>query len=305
MATDTMKLTVSGPDVDALTTALAAWPAFTALPRELQVDHQDTPVTPDWLALALTLARATRGFRAEWSDDTSLSQLGQSVLARSPSLADLPSLPRLVAGLPFELAVFWTPFGLDWRAADYRPPGFSDGHLPHGWACMFKGAGHDRLCSRRWLEFGPWRLTRLPDDVSLVEFYDLAADSATALAQARPGHERMGISRKGGFLQRPYVYANKLDGVYDAATRTYKIPVAARALRSSEMLDASALRDEKRNDPQTPISDIGFVFVMGEEEAQPYLHELWARDLGCWAVVDGVDVRLDDRYTPPSPTPPW
>lgn len=303
MATDTMKLTVSGPDVGALATAVAAWPAFQAPPNKLDIDYQDTPVTPDWLAQALS--RMRRSFNADWSDASSLSVLGRCVLALSPSLDDLPSLPRLVGGLPFELAAFWTPFGGDWKAAEYLPPGFADGHIPHGWACMFKGAGHDRLCSRRWLEFGPWRLTRLPDDVSLVEFYDLAADSATALAQARAGHQRMGITRKGGFLQRPYVYANKLDGVYDAAARTYKIPVAARELKSSEMLDACALRDEKRDDPQTPISELGFVFVMGEEEAQPYLHELWARGLGCWAVVDGVDVRLDDRYTPPPRTPPW
>lgn len=303
MATDTMKLTVSGPDIGALLTALAALPAFKGPPKQLHVDHQDAPVTSDWLAQARS--RSTRSFRAEWSDDTSLSQLDQCVLAKSPSLDDLASLPGLIAGLPFELAVFWTPFGLDWKSAEYLPPRFADGHIPHGWACMFKGAGHDRLCARRWLEFGPWRLTRLPDDVSLVEFYDLAADSATALAQARPGHARMGITSKGGFLQRPYVYANKLDGVYDAATRTYKIPVAARELKSSEMLDACALRNEKRDDPQAPISDVGFVFVMGEDEARPYLHELWARGLSCWAVVDGVDVRLDDRYTPPPPSPPW
>ena len=109
----------------------------------------------------------------------------------------------------------------------------------------------------------------------------------------------MGSSPTGGFVQRPYVYRNKLDGVYDASTRTYKIPVAVRRLKQSEMLDACGLRAERREDPERPVEQAGFAFVMGPDEAAPYLHELWLRELGCWAVVDGVDVRLDDTYTPP------
>jgi hypothetical protein len=299
-----MRFTVSGPDLEALTTAVASLPVFASPPSEVDVDRENQPVTADWLTR--WLPRTKTNLRVEWSGDTTLWRSDTRVLAKSPTFAgDMPGLARFIAELPFELAALWTPYGLDWEAASYRPRGFSDGHVPHGWACLFRGAGHDRLVSRRWLEHGPWRLTRLPGDVSLVEFYDLAADAATALAQAKVGHERMGISRTGGFLQVPYAYFNKLDGVYDAATRTYKIPVAVRQLKPSEILDACALRAEKRNDPKTPIDLCGFTFVMGKDEAQPYLHELWLRELGCWAVVDGVDVRLDDSYTPPPPKPPW
>lgn len=304
MTTDPMKFTVSGPDLAALTTAIASLPAFSAMPTAVEVDHQKKPPIADWLTR--WLPQTKNDLRVEWGDDTVLWHAKGRVLAKSPAFADdMPHLARLIAELPIELAALWTPYGLDWKAADYRPPGFSDGHIPHGWACMFRGAGHDRLVSRRWLEYGPWKLTRLSGDVSLVEFYDLSADEATALAQAKVGHDRMGISPDGGFLQAPYVYYNKLDGVYDPKTRTYKIPVAVRKLKPSEMLDAGALRVEKRNDPKTPIELCGFTFVMGKEEAEPYLHELWTRELGCWAVVDGVDVRLDDSYTPPPPKPPW
>jgi hypothetical protein len=299
-----MKFTVSGPDPEALMRAIASLPAFSATPTAVDVDRVDHPGTADWLTQ--WMPQTEKHLRVEWGEDTVLWRSRSCVLAKSPTFGDdLPGLARVIAELSFELAALWTPHGLDWNAAGYRPTGFADGHVPHGWACMFKGAGHERLVSRRWLDDGPWRFTSLPGDVSLVEFYDLAADSATALAQAKVGHERMGISRSGGFFQIPYPYYNKLDGVYDSAKRTYKIPVAVRKLKASEMLDASALRVEKRNDPKTPIELCGFTFVMGKEEAGPYLHELWTRELGCWAVVDGVDVRLDDSYTPPPHKPPW
>jgi len=300
-----MKFSVSGPSLDELYKQLATLEPFAGEPTALDVDYESRGVDADWLAH--WLPRAKREIRAVWPDDGLLSKGRGKVLARSRAFnAQLARLPSVLAPLSFELAALWTPWGEDWKAAGYQPPGFSDGQLPHGWACMFKGAGHDRLVSRRWLEYGPWRWTQLADDVSVVEFYDLNADAATALAQARRGHERMGISPTGGFLQTGYAYYHKLDGVYDRATRTYKIPVAVRALPQTEMLDACALRREKRNDPDTPIERIGFVFVMGPDEAQPYLHELWLRELECWAVVDGKDVRLDQDYQPPTPPPaPW
>jgi hypothetical protein len=43
---------------------------------------------------------------------------------------------RFVAERPFELAVISTPFNAVWRAAGYCVPGFADGHIPHGWACI-------------------------------------------------------------------------------------------------------------------------------------------------------------------------
>jgi hypothetical protein len=294
---DTLRLTVSGPDARALTQALATLPDFAGVPTRVEVDRESRPATSDWLAR--WLPATTRNLRVEWGTDALLWHRETVVLARCPSFAADPlGLTRFIAGLDIHLASVCSPFSQDWMDAGYRADGFSDGHLPHGWACLFKGAGHDRLVSRRWLDHGPWRLTRYPDDVSLVQFHDLTADSPTALAQATPGHVRMGISRTGGFLQTEYVYHTVLSGVYDPNSRTYRIPVAVRELSQTEMLDACALRAEKRHDPSTPIDTMGFTFVMGPEEAEPYVHELWLRELACWAVVDGYDIRIDDNSPP-------
>ena len=298
-----MKFSVDGPDLDVLFKLAAALPAFSALPTKIEVDNVREDVTADWVGR--WLPKAEREVWAEWPENGLLSNGLDKVVARSRTFTDLAVLARVVAEWPFELAVFWTPYGLDWKAASYRSPGFSDGHLPHGWACMFKGTGHDRLVSRRWLEQDVWKVTKLPGDVSLVEFYDLNASPDVALEQAKIGHARMGISKTGGFLQTGYAYHHQPKGVYDLKTKTYKEPVAVRALPQEELLDLCALRAEKRNDPETPIDVAGFAFVMGEDEARPYLRELWLRELGCWAVVAGHDVRLDDKYEPPALTAPW
>lgn len=304
MPLDALKFTVSGPDLRALAIALASLPQFSMLPTVVNVDDEKKDAEPGWAARWLTTAK--RGLWVEFPNNGLLWKTRTVVLARSPAFSEDPiALTRIIAELPFELAALWTPSGSDWQRAGYRGAGFGRGHLPHGWACMFKGAGHARLVSRRWLEHGPWRLSHYDGDVSVVEFHDWNASESVAFEQAKVGHERMGISRTGGFLQANPVYYHQLNGVYDPAHRAYKIPVAVRELPQIEMLDACTLRAEKRHDPETPIDLVGFAFVMGEAEASPYLHELWLRELACWAVVDGSDVRLDTSYTPPPSIPSW
>jgi hypothetical protein len=290
VALETTRFTVSGPDLGALTAALASRPVVSGRPAVLSFDRQEKAITADWLTVPEANAHPSRRWNETrfWKDGTTL-------VARNQKRAeDLLGLASFIARLPFDLATLWTPFGADWEAAGYRSPGFGNGHLAHGWACMFKGAGHDHLVSRRWLEHGPWRVTRYPEDVSLVQFYDIdAPDAAAALAQARPGHARLGISTGGGFIQRNHPYHHELDGLYSPFTRTYKIPVALRELPHTEMLDACALRQAKHKDARAPIDHVGFVFTMGPDEAKPYRRDLWLRDLQCWAVVDGHEVRLD------------
>lgn len=98
-------------------------------------------------------------------------------------------------------------------------PRFGDGHYGHGWGCAFKGDGHRNLVSRRWLEHGPWQLVRGANDVSLVLFHDLNADPATALEQAKPSHQRMGISPEGGYIQSSFVYRHDLSGMFEPSRR--------------------------------------------------------------------------------------
>ena len=221
---------------------------------------------------------------------------------------DHPYEPERVLGwlaqLPFEIASF-APVHAEWLASAtrYWAPGFGDLHFSHGWACAFKGAGHDRLVSRRWLEFGPWRLLRGANDTTLVQFHALDADAATALAQARPSHERMGISDVGGFVQTGYVYANGIEGLYVPEERKLKITAFGRAVPQREMLDVCAARHDQALGPERPIDKVAYVFAE-EREAREHLHELWLREIECWTFVDSIETRIDVVHTPQRPEPP-
>jgi hypothetical protein len=101
----------------------------------------------------------------------------------------LPSFPenaqevlRLLTSLPFERAAFSELYA-KWVPEDYEQPRFHEKHYPVGWACAFRSAGHEALVSRRWLDFGPWRVLRGPGDTTLVQFHELGVDAATALVQ--------------------------------------------------------------------------------------------------------------------------
>ena len=187
---------------------------------------------------------------------------------------------------------------------DYTAPSFADRHFRHGWACAFKGKGHDRLVSRRWLEWGPWRLIRDEEnDLSFVQFHDLDLTPELALEQARPGHQRMGIHDHGGFLQRNYVYEHNLKGIYQPSTQVLEIVINDRELTQCEMLDACAARHYQALGETRPLKNVAFVFF-NEEEARAHLHELWLRELECWTFIDGFKTRLDDSYDPGQPVKP-
>ena len=167
--------------------------------------------------------------------------------------------------------------------------------------CAFKGAGHDRLVSRRWLTHGPWALLRRErDDVSVVLFHNTEADPQTAFDQAMPAHERMGISPRGGYLYREQDYKHDLDGRYFDADRSFRMVVDGRQVSEEEMLDLCAFR----RDSDKPIDVAGFVFP-DEAEARAHLHELWLRELACWTFIAGQQVRIDLDYSPALDRPDW
>src|SRR5262245_1669700 len=112
-----LEVTMSGPDLEAIAAALAR--------VELVAGGQVAVIAP-------AVVKLTR--------------------RRFP--ADIPDLLARLAQVPFHLAAFGAiyPEWLD-RHSPAAPPrfGFGDRHRFHGWACAFRGAGHDRLVSRRWL----------------------------------------------------------------------------------------------------------------------------------------------------------
>jgi hypothetical protein len=262
-ATITFDATFAGPDTTALLKAVdtAGWvPAGD--PKKVEIDHgpaqKNAPLFP-------SLSRATEHLLADYAGvEVVKVSVGTLVkLVREAVAIAIPDVLDRLAVVPFEVASFG-PIHREWADGSlgqrYLPPGFSDGHVGLGWAAVFKGAGHDRLVSRRWLDGGPWQVWTGPSDVTLVQFHDLDADAATALAQARPGHEQLGIGPKSGFLQRPFNYRYELRGLYDAATRTFKVVVLGRALEDRELLEWAAARADKKLADGKPVDAVAFVF---------------------------------------------
>jgi len=225
-----------------------------------------------------------------WTDD--------EVLASIPNETNPSGWLDAVCAMPIELAMIGSPHRRAWRNADYRAGGLFGLH-DNGWASVFKGAGHERVVSRRWLDFGPWRTHRRDGDVTVVEFHDIEANVDDALAQARPGHQRI----MEGFIRFNYIIKHELDGLYNDEKRRLRIVRAGAQVTSDEMLDACAVRYLKP-DPSTPIDHIAYVFPI-EDEARAHLHELWLRELECWTIRDGNEVRLDDDYNPTPDKPAW
>lgn len=209
--------------------------------------------------------------------------------------------------VPFAVCGLGSIFFDEWIAADYDRWSFSRGHIDHGWGCAFRGAGHDHLVSRRWLDFGPWRTIRLPEDTTFVQFHDLAiTDPAEAYEIAKVGHERMGVSYTGGFIQQIDQWMlDDAKGAYTAHDRKLHIVVAEGVeVPQLRMLNAATLRRHYRLNPgePEPVERIAFVFVH-EGQARAHLHELWLRELECW-VHDARGLRRLDVDYHPTPTPP-
>lgn len=304
-----LRFTVSGPDIIALLRALAGWEFFAGVPETVVLDYgKDRAGTASWLETSL---KATSSATVRWSEETRKAlDFRPHATTDSAIGGRIPEYPvtieRVLAdfsALPFDFATMVSTFS-EWNVK-YKPTTYGGQQGRFGWGCLFKGAGYDHLVSRRWLEYGPWVLHRGPNDTSLVQFHALDATLDEAIEQARPGHQRMGLSDTGGLIQPGYVYEFEPKGIYAAADRSLRILISQRDVSQLEMLDAAAYRHYHRAGDQ-PIASVRFIFVDGEERARRHLHELWLRDLECWAIVDGVEKRLDADYAPtPPPRPAW
>ncbi|MFY0568238.1 hypothetical protein ACN28E_31005 [Archangium lansingense] len=301
-----LRLGLVGPDLLALLRALPGRFLPESPPATLSVDFAKKKAGADWLAA--WGPRTEESLNAEWEDSARhflIYDHGIIVKAGGREPRDARGVLGRLSLLPFTVASFDS-IHPEWEEgpAPYWPPGFGDLHYPHGWACAFKGPGHARLVSRRWLDFGPWRVLRGPEDTTLVQFHDLEVDAASALAQARPGHERMGISAVGGYVAPDHFFSRELGGLYEAGTRTLRIIVHGREVSQEEMLDACAARMNQALGPERPIERVAYVF-MEPEVARAHLHELWLRELECWTIELGNEVRLDDGYLPTPQKPQW
>ena len=302
---------------DAMFASLLSQPwTNVAAPTELWEGSIRVEPTLNWKEV---LAHAPNEARARWVE-TGTFNIELSVVTRRrnnqiqfyrPNVFDsVGSAIDELEPLPFELCSIGTLWSEAWIDVDYPTWGFGRSHLSHGWGCAFRGAGHDRLVSRRWLDFGPWRVIRRPNDTTFIQFHDLAiTDPAEAYAQAAPGHERMGNSATGGYLQHQldWIIGDDVPGLYFDQTRTLEVVVApAIAVSQEDMLSYCALRLKHRLTPPTTgrVERIAYVF-MERADAEAHLHELWLRELECWYVDGRGKHRLDLDYHPVPNPPAW
>ncbi len=288
---------------------ILGWRGFDVLgaPDYVQFDDRDLSVS-EWKE---HLRRATGQCLVAWEKvDAQINYLPRNDLI-SFAYHDAFTRPEeaiaLLETLSFGVVELGTTFLDQWIEADYRRWGFGRRMIDHGWGCAFRGAGHDRLVSRRWLDFGPWRVLRRPDDTTFIQFHDLAiTDPAEAYEQAKVGHQRMGIDPIGGYIQGIDLdVIAAVQGVYRADERTLDIVIAPGIeVRQQDMRVACGLRLHHRltKPAVAPIDQVAYVFI-DKADAMAHLHELWLRELQCWHVDERGKHRLDADYHP-TPTPP-
>jgi len=306
---------LSGQASNQLAQHVTTRPEFSgSLPVSLWVNDEQSEVTQDWRQRLLS---GTSSSWARWNLDgepfhqISIRPRSDLVTFSFPNGFDSPEEAlAIIEPLPFEIGAFGSELTYSWLKADLDTWGFSRSHVSHGWACIFRGAGHDRLVSRRWLDFGPWRVLRRPNDTTVIQFHDLAiTDPLEAYEQAKLGHERMGNSPIGGYI------AWHLDGLlegastrlYNPSTRTLeRVVPPGDVIPQSEMLCNAALRLHHRltRPATTPVDHVAYVFT-DLDDARAHLHELWLREMEVWFFDGGKKHRLDLDYHPVPDPPDW
>jgi hypothetical protein len=318
-----VQLSAMGPDPrDLFAKVAASAPFATRLPFRVSVDYVEIRFDEHWVRDVLGRGDSL-SITATWLDLHGERYTGPSLNLERWGLVswriqdeEAPPLDRVFAlatGLPITILVFGPLF----EDRDSNPPpgqwdgdrkpsvGLSEGHRKHGLGVLFRGKGHERLVSRRWLDHGPWLVRRMEHDTTWIQFHDATADAETAWAQAARAHERLGISDVGGYLQRDYVFETSISGLYKAADRTLTISRSGVTLSQVELLDLCAYRAQMRDDAEQPIDRIRVLF-WDERDARRHLHELWLRELECWYIdAQGREVRVDDSYQPERILPEW
>jgi hypothetical protein len=307
-----MKLTATlhSPRPISVVEKISSIRGFAAPPVKLEVDGTTHAGTADWVK---DLCRAKFDGCAYWENRRKQVELlprsELAVFSLPEGFANVDDALAILEPLPFEICALGAVFFDEWIKADYPRWGFGRSHIEHGWGCAFRGAGHDRLVSRRWLDFGPWRVIRRPNDTTFIQFHDLTiTDPAEAYEQAKVGHERMGNSKIGGHLQHMLsVFLGHTAGLYIESSKTLEIVVPPKTeVGQMQMHWACAERLHHRltRPAHQPIERVAFVFF-DEADARAHLHELWLRELECWHVDGSGKHRLDLDYHPTPNPPEW
>jgi hypothetical protein len=169
------------------------------------------------------------------------------------------------------------------------------GYSRLGWGCLFKGKGHDFFVSPRWLEHGPWLLEHYETGITYVQFYDLALEGDAAWQQGRRAMERLSE----GFFTTFGSTQAQLQGAYAPEDRCFSVVKTDQGIGQRELWRLCLLRKQNFHHATEPIERLRVTFTE-ERDARRHLHELWLREIECWALAaDGRRVRLDLDYQPP------
>ena len=290
---------------------VAAWPEFQSLPFHIGMGH-DRVAPAEWRTIRD--ANNPTGGIALWDDFQ--KQLGIDGVRElvwfeiSDGLERAAEALARITLLDFRAATLETVFP-EWLTDGLHERwGFDGKHMPFGWGCLLRGSGHDRLVSRRWLDYGPWRVEYLSDDATFVQFHDLAVtDSVQAYEQAREGHRRMSVGDTGGYIASidSDEFAELTGTFYYEDTRLLEILIAPKIeVPQRNMRIACALRllDRQQNRQDGRVERVAYVFI-NRADAESHLHELWLRELECWYVDETGKHRLDDSYRPTPRPPAW
>jgi hypothetical protein len=277
-------------------------------PDRFCVDDKDKKFVQNWVEkYAENCERSVGLYWGEWGDTNLIYKKDRPL---SLSLDDFWKEPKEVINFlketPWTIATFGSIHKSWFSHQDgYSSPGFAYRHASLGWGCAFKAEGHQRVVSRRYLDYGPWRVIRDEvDDITLIQFHDLNVDSPTAIKQAKLGHKLMGDPYEGGFIQHDYTILNPdFSGLYSPTEKMLRFIINERPVTRTELLDACAARLWQLLGEDKPIERVGYVFI-NESEARQNLHELWLREIECWTYLDGVETRIDEDYSPPPPEKP-
>lgn len=305
-----------GDPADMVRRIVASRPEFSPIPEDVGANWSLTVKTsPTWLDDGL--AKFKSDFSARWAGPrdpswplvaATRSKRGNRGSVQVHLRADftVPCVVDYALNVGAVMAVFDDYFFPHpaWKVRR----GIEGGHVDLGWGCLFVGErGHQQLVSRRWLEHGPWWLRRFPGDVSFVQFHDLDADADTAIAQGLPGHRRMSDHEIGGWLRSSYRPWGEPEfrALYVPSDQSLRVVCApGREISQREMIDACAERLVARYNTEKPVRTLRYIFL-DRADAERHLHELWLRDIEVWAIVDGLEVRLDADYHPQPSPPEW
>ena len=177
-----------------------------------------------------------------------------------------------------------------------------------GWLMVYKGEGHRRLASRRWLTHGPWRLIRdEARDLTAIQFHDL--DESVSLAemfeQAKPGLWEMFGAPNSLHFTPELDHRGFQPGLYDKRSNTSIVVVPDEEEVSPEHMTIAAWFKREQPVPDLQIDQVAFVYF-NETIARRQLPLLWRMGLEVRLQTPAGQRRLDDQYEPPPPVvPDW